>query len=214
MAATPAVPFDVLLGPDYAGKSSVLTELAAAEPSWRYISVDDAFLQPRHSLISRLRRQLVGEALPWLGTAYSPDFIAGLLQTAVLHLRDQIAASDGAPVLVDSYYYKILAKCRLAGAAENPMFGWWRSFPQPRRVLFLDVTPETAWQRCERGALANPLEYHGDRPSWAGFRAYQSELREAMLAEVGRLPVVRLSEQDGVARTARDVREVLADELV
>lgn len=214
MAAPPVVPFDVLLGPDYAGKSSVLTELAAAEPSWRFVSVDDAFLQPQHALIARLRRQLVGEALPGLGTAYSPDFIAGLLQTAVLHVRDQVAASAGAPVLVDSYYYKILAKCRLAGAAENPMFDWWRSFPQPRRVLFLDVSPETAWERCGLGAVANPLEYHGDEPTWAGFRSYQDDLREAMLEEVRELSVVRLSEQDGIDRMARDVREVLADELV
>src|SRR5215510_9719888 len=111
--------FCVLLGPDYAGKSSVLAELSGLATPWRCVSVDDAFLGPGHGLIASLRRHLVQDALPLLGTAYSVDFVASLLQTAVLHVRDQVLAAGGTPVLVDSYYYKILAKCRLAGASEN-----------------------------------------------------------------------------------------------
>lgn len=49
---------------------------------------------------------------------------------AVLHLRDQVSARNTeTPALVDSYYHKVLAKCRLAGLEDNPMLGWWRSFP-------------------------------------------------------------------------------------
>lgn len=197
--------FCVLLGPDYAGKSAVLDALATR---WRCVSVDDGHLAPEHRLLADLRRNLVRDVLPG---RYSADFMAGLLQLAVLHLRDQILAAGDAPVLVDSYYYKILAKCRIAGVAENPMFAWWRTFPQPRRVLYLDVAPATTWQRC--GDEANPLEYYGDRPDWPGFEAYQADLRKVMLDETAHLPVTVLSEEDGVARTVARVEEALADEF-
>lgn len=209
--------FCVLLGPDYAGKSSVLAELAGGAPSWRCVSVDDEWLSPEHRLLADLRRQLAREVLPRTGTAYSEEFVAGLLQLAVLHLRDQVLAAGDTPALVDSYYYKILAKCRLAGVPENPMFAWWRSFPQPAGVIYLDVAPETGWQRCGAGAEANPLEFYGDRPDWPGFAAYQSDLRKVMLDETAHLPVTFVAEQAGVARSAsvikEAIREALTDEL-
>lgn len=205
--------FCVLLGPDYAGKSSVLADLAGTVSPWHCVSVDDAWLAPEHQLLVDLRRQLVREVLPRVGTAYSDEFVAGLLQLAVLHLRDRVLAAGDGPVLVDSYYYKILAKCRLAGVRENPMFAWWRSFPQPARVIYLDIAPETAWQRCGDGTEANPLEFYGDRPDWPRFEAYQADLRKVMLDEVSHLPVTVIAEQNGIARIAEQVREELADEL-
>ena len=64
----------------------------------------------------------------------------------MIHLRDRLAhVRDGRPVVVDSYCYKILARCRLAGVGDNPMFDWWRTFPQPTRVRYLDIPPEKAW---------------------------------------------------------------------
>ncbi|WP_405887176.1 hypothetical protein OG762_46150 [Streptomyces sp. NBC_01136] len=210
--ATP--PFFVLLGPDYAGKSSVLAELADRETAWRIVSADDEFLEPGHSLIARLRRDLVGDVLRGLHRDYSPDFMVTVLQTAVLHLRDSIERSAGkAPVLVDSYYYKILAKCRLTGIDEHPMFDWWRTFPQPRRVIFLDVSAETAWRRCGSGSQANPLEYYGDQPQQAFFASFQSDLRKVMREEVRHLPVTVIKERDRVTRTAQEIREVIAREL-
>lgn len=191
----------------------MLAELTGAESPWRGISVDDDRLAPEHRLLADLRRVLVHEVLPRAGTAFSDDFVAGLLQLAVLHVRDRVLAACGGPVLVDSYYYKVLAKCRLAGVRENPMFAWWRSFPQPARVIYLDVRPETAWQRCEEGDDANPLEYYGDCPDWLRFEAYQTDLRKVMLDETAHLPVTVIDEQDGVARTVAKVREALADEL-
>jgi thymidylate kinase len=206
-------PFVVLLGPDYAGKSSTMAELAGSGSPWRLISVDDTFLGPGHALIAQLRRQLVADTLPALGRAYSLDFAASLMQTAVVHLRDQIMAGAGRrPALVDSYYYKVLAKCRLAGSGDNPMFAWWRSFPQPRRVLFLEVAPETAWRRSHVGAKANRLEHYGERPDKAAFETFQSDLRRLMFDEVRHLPLSIIRERSSVARTTQDVREVLSGE--
>ncbi|GAA2348510.1 hypothetical protein [Streptomyces cuspidosporus] len=205
--------FSVLLGPDYAGKSSVMSEFARASPSWRLISTDEGFLEPAHALIGRLRRDLAVDVLPSLGRDYSPEFTASLLQTAVVHLRDRIEEGDKAvPTLVDSYYYKILAKCRLAGLRDNPMFTWWRSFPQPRRVVFLDVSPAAAWRRSGNGAATNRLEYYGERPDRAGFAAFQTRLRRLMLDEVSHLPVTVIRARGDVVETARAIREVLSDE--
>jgi thymidylate kinase len=203
--------FFVLLGPDSAGKSSAMREISATTPSLRLVSTDTSFVGAEHELIARLRRSVVDDVLPGLGEAWSPEFLACLLQTAVVHLRDQLMACDGsAPVLVDSYYYKILAKCRLAGVADSPMYAWWRSFPQPEKVIYLDVPPETAWRRCGFGASLNPLEYCGDGPERSGFEQYQKNLRTLMWEEVGHLPVTVIDEQSSAAGAAAAVLKVLA----
>jgi thymidylate kinase len=207
----PDRPFVVLLGPDYAGKSAAMAELARSPSPWRCVSVDDSFIGPGHELIGRLKRHLVTDTLPALGTSFSFDFAMSMLQTAVVHLRDQVA-DRRQPALVDSYYYKILAKCRLIGGADTPLFSWWRSFPQPSRVLYLDVSPETAWLRTRAGATTNRLEHYGEQADQATFTTFQADLRTTMLGEVEGLPVTVLRERSDVASTVRDIREVLADE--
>ncbi|WP_225834564.1 hypothetical protein [Streptomyces sp. NK08204] len=213
-APRPTPPFVVLLGTDYAGKSSALTEVAERAPSWHVVSLDDEFLEPGHSLIGRLRRNLVADVLPDLHHGYSLDFMVSLLQTATVHLRDSIERSPGgAPVLVDSYYYKILAKCRLAGVDRHPLFDWWRGFPQPRRVVFLEVSAAEAWTRCGEGARTNPLEYYGEQPDQVSFEKFQCDLREAMWEEVRHLPVTVVEEQEHVSRTVQILGEVMGREI-
>lgn len=203
-------PFSVLLGPDGAGKSSVMGRLAQLLPEWRLLSTDSAFVAPEHALIPRLRRDLLDHLLPGLGTAYSVDFMASVLQTAVVHLRDQVLDSDpSVPLLVDSYYYKILAKCRMAGVQDSRMYSWWRSFPQPSRVVFLDVPPGTAWRRRGAGAELNALEHDGADGDWAGFERYQTNLRKLLLEEVRDLPVTLVKEHPDIDTAAEAVREVL-----
>lgn len=190
-----------------------MSQLAASPSGWELASTDHAFVADEHALISRLRRDVVKDVLPSLGRDYSPDFMVSVLQTAVVHLRDRIRLStSGRPILVDSYYYKILAKCRLSGVADNPMFAWWRSFPQPRRVVYLEVAPQTAWQRSGQGEAANRLEHYGERPDRASFEAFQADLRKLLLEEVNHLPVTVIEEQSSVDRTAQALREVLTHE--
>ncbi|MFC7310306.1 hypothetical protein ACFQVC_39605 [Streptomyces monticola] len=209
--------FCVLLGPDYAGKSSALFRLRQTAPQWRTVSVDDAYLAPEHALIGRLRREVpavAGADATAQLDAWSPEFLATLLGTAVVHLRDEVARHTAhGPVVVDSYYYKILAKCRLAGVRENPMFAWWRSFPQPVRVLRLEVPPRTTWRRCGAGAALNSLEHYGEKPDWEGFRRYQSDLDKIMREETDGLPVTVVPAQDNPADTAAALQEALAHEF-
>lgn len=209
------LPFFVLLGPDYAGKSTTMSELAKLPSPWRFVSVDDGFLGPGHKLVAQLKRQLIDDALPGLGRAYSADFVASLLQTAVVHMRDQIIAGDRRrPALVDSYYFKILAKCRLVGGGDaNPLFAWWRSFPQPRRVVYLDVAPETAWARGRSSGRINRLEHYREHAGRAEFTAFQADLGKLLLDEVEHLPVSVIPERANVAEQTQAVREVLENEL-
>jgi thymidylate kinase len=198
-----ARPFTVLLGPDYAGKSSVLRRLAA-DGSWTVVSYDRGLLDPNAPLVGRVRDEFFGEALKEPGR-YSPDLVLTIMQVAVVHLRDQVAAAPPGRVIVDSYYYKILAKCRLLGLSNEALFSWWRGFPQPDGVVFLDVPPHVAWRRSGCGADVNGTEYYGDEPTEAGFRAFQTDLRQTLLAEVADRDVTVVAQPDGLAEAVETV---------
>ncbi|MEU6537144.1 hypothetical protein [Streptomyces sp. NPDC047000] len=205
------IAFHVLLGTDYAGKSSVLGELARLAPRWRIVSADDGFLGPRHTLIGRLRRALVGDVVPGMEDAYSRDFLIATFQTAVLHLRDEILrGAPGTPVVVDSYFYKILAKCRLVAASEHPLYDWWRTFPAPRRVFELEVDPATAWERCGAGRDLNPLEHYGTGADRLSFESFQRDLRKTMREETRALPVTTIGEGSPAAAVAREIQEAIS----
>jgi thymidylate kinase len=206
-------PFFVLLGPDYAGKSTVMSALRHSMPEWRFASLDDDLLSPGYKPISELLRALAATAGDNAAGQCSADFAIAVLQTGVVHLRDQLASQDHRPFLVDSYYYKTLAKCRLMTGQEHPMFGWWRSFPQPRRVFYLDVPPESAWRRSRHGNAVNRFEHYGERPCLASFRSFQADLRKLMLEEVSDVPVSLVNGDGTVARTTRELKEMMTREL-
>lgn len=197
--------FSVLLGPDYAGKSSLIGALAGR--GVRCVSYDEDFVRPECSLVSDLRDGFVSRAVPGVGTAYSGDFVVSLLQTSVVYLRDEaLRAAPGQSVVVDSYYYKILAKCVLTGLVNENLFAWWRTFPQPSQVIYLDVDPDTAWRRSDEGARLNPFEHYGARPTRAGFREFQADLRRLMIQEIGVVPMTVLDEPDRVEQTLTALR--------
>jgi thymidylate kinase len=201
-------PFIVLSGPDYAGKSTVMAALARAGGPVRLVSVDPELVPAEHAVVADLRRAAVA-MLPGLGSSYSPELMLAVLHTAVVHQRDRLATT-GAPAVVDSYYYKILAKCRLLGIDEHPLYPWWRSFPRPRRVFWLDVAPETAWHRS--AGRAHRLEHHGDRCDRDSFDSFQRELRKLMLDELVDLPVTVLPENVDAAHAAHLITQAVHDE--
>jgi thymidylate kinase len=207
-AGTPA-DFWVLLGPDYAGKSSVISAVTE-NTGWHAVSYDDQFLEDEFALIRHLRNDFVSEALRGVGERYSADFVLSILQAAVLFLRDQALRHNGKePVVVDSYYYKILAKCRLSGLVNEALFAWWRSFPSPRGVIYLDTDAGTAWQRAGGGAAVNGFEHYGDRPSREAFDRFQRDLRRLMLTETRGVPTYVIEPGLGVDEVARRVEGIV-----
>ncbi|WP_153182664.1 hypothetical protein [Streptomyces sp. E2N166] len=192
--------FTVLLGPDYSGKSSVLRRLADSG-RWTVVTCDQAPLDTDYALIGRARRELLSEALRAPAGRYSPDILLTLLQLAVVHMRDRVTgAPPGRPVIVDSYYLKIMAKCTLLGYANPSLFSWWRSFPQPARVVYLDVPSAVAWERSGRGAALNPMEHYGDTPTEEAFTRFQDDLRDLLHAEVAGMEVTTLEPGSGIDR--------------
>ncbi|OJF11169.1 thymidylate kinase [Couchioplanes caeruleus] len=205
----PGSEFWVLLGADHAGKSSVLSALAR-RTGWRVASYDDDFLGDGFPLVSRLRTEFLTEALREAGRRYSADFVLSIVQTAVVFLRDQaLAGGMAGPVVVDSYYYKILAKCRLSGLINEQIFAWWRSFPPPREVVYLDTDPGVAWRRSGNGAAVNRFEHYGDRPSRKAFVSFQADLRRLMLAEVQNVPTSVIGTAADVDDIARQVERIV-----
>ena len=204
--------FVVLLGGDYAGKSCAIARLAAAPGTWRFVSVDTDFLAAQYALLARLRREVITDVVA-LDRWYSTDFLMTMLQTAVIHLRDRIIDhTHRTPLIVDSYYYKILAKCRLAGIVnDHPMLQWWRSFPQPRRVVYLERSLDSAWQRCSYGAALNRLEHYGAEPTRAAFDRYQADLDQTMRDEIKGIPVSVIDETTP-DQTVRAIREIINNE--
>jgi hypothetical protein len=63
-----------------------MAETSARLPGWRTVSTDDAYLGVEHGLIAELRQNVFRHVLPGLGGAYSVEFLASLLQTAVVYL--------------------------------------------------------------------------------------------------------------------------------
>ncbi|WP_406513189.1 hypothetical protein OG851_33745 [Streptomyces sp. NBC_00161] len=206
-------PFFVVLGPDHAGKSTAL-EYISADRACNVITPDCGRDTSERALISRLRQDIISEVGTALGISYSADFLTALSQAIVVHLRDQVArARDGRPVLVDSYYYKMLAKCRLAGAGDHPMFSWWRTFPRPRHVFYLDIEPGEAWNRAGGGAEIHSLECHDGQVDEASFERYQRDLAKLMRDEISHLPVTVIDQRESsVTRTAQAIMEVITDE--
>lgn len=196
--------FSVILGADYAGESTVLSTLS--REGWRCISYDEHLLPGEHTLISQLRDSIMPTALRQSGSVYSPDFVLTVLQSSVVYLRDQVLrAPPDEAVVVDSFYYKILAKCRLTGMVNEGLFRWWRSFPRPSQIIYLDVDPAVAWSRSGEGTLLNSFEYYGSRPTWENFRHFQLDLRKAVLEETRGVPVTVLEQQVATADAVRTI---------
>jgi thymidylate kinase len=178
---------------------------------WDCVSVDPDMLAPRHAVIGRLRRLFLEDVLTAAPGTFTPELHLSLMQCAVVHMRDRVASSSSSRIIVDSYYYKILAKCLLAGLDEHPVLEWWRTFPQPQRAVFLEVAPASAWERADRGASLNPSE-HGLKAGeiqFTAFQAYQEALTAAMRRELVGVPTVVIEQRRDLAETVDAVLEAL-----
>lgn len=200
--------FWVLLGTDYCGKSSVLTDLAARDGRVRPTSYDPTMLTGDYRALTQLPAAL-GKAF---AGPNSPDYVMALLNVAVAYLRDSVfTAPRGRTPLLDSYYYKILVKCRLLGLTDGPWQEYWQSLPRPSGVVFLDVAAGTAWQRSGEGALLNPLEHYGPTPDEESFTCFQRDLRTGLLDAVKDLRVEHVSAGQDIAATTDHVLRAMKE---
>jgi len=201
--------FYVLLGPDYAGKSTLLRALSARS-SVQLVSYDDGAGSGQPSFAGSFRNAFAAVSSTMASGAMSSEFILSLFHAYVVFVRDQIAsAKTSRPIVLDSYYYKILAKCVLAGIRDEEIFALWRALPQPSRVFYLDVDSEVAWQRCERGGLLNGFEYYGAQPTRPGFVRFQQDLRTVMLNEAAKSKIEIINQDSSLDDLVGDIEEVI-----
>lgn len=196
--------FWTVLGGDYAGKSEVLATLRR-KTGWPVISYDDPYVDA-HPVVRWLRKFAFFEAYSRVGQPYSAELAFSLLTPIALYLRDEVVrmAAHG-PAVVDSYYYKLLAKGIVTGIADEDICALWRSLlqPRPQGVVFLDVAPDVAWKRA--CGSVNPFEYHGTEPTREGFTRFQLDLRSVMLDQIRDLPVVVVDANGPAEDVAADV---------
>jgi thymidylate kinase len=200
--------FTVLLGPDFSGKSTILSALRTS-PGFRVVSYDDADVADSFPAISKLRRLWVSELFERRAVRYSREVVLSVLEAIVLHLRDQaLQPTRGGTVVVDSYYYKLLAKCRLTELCDQRTQQHWRSFQQPKQIVYLDVDPMCAWERSERGAGLHSFEHYG-AVNLESFVRFQSDLRSAMLEEARGVPIKHVDGNGDAATVLQKVRGIL-----
>jgi thymidylate kinase len=198
--------FWTLLGPDFAGKSTALARLRD-EHGWQVVSHDDCFLDD-YPLVAKLRGCWIDEALVWTGKRYTAELVVSVMHTIILHQRDELARQSGpGPVIIDSFFYKVLAACSLLGVSHEPTFDYWRSFPRPQGVVYLDVPAEVTWQRAGQGTKASAFEHYQETVSKDGFVRLQTDMRARMLAEIGGLPLTIV---DGTASPDAVLAKILS----
>lgn len=177
----------VLLGCDYAGKSSAMRYLASTSREARFVSYDESFVVPEdRAWVQCLKKEFFRR----LSTSdISTEFKIDPLATIVDYLSRRTQCHEEIPVVIDGYYYKLLSKCALFGLADPKVFSLWRTLPAPREIIFFDIEPEVAWHRSNEGRALNPFEHYTADATPQTFRAFQRDLRERLLREVGPLPV-------------------------
>lgn len=178
--------FCVLLGCDYSGKSSVLSQDL---PGWKVVSYDEQHVPAGYEFIHDLRHHLKETVLP-RAEQLGADVVATYLHLFQCYLRD-VALRDRAqsPVLMDSYYFKWRAKARMKGLGEHPLIQQWADFPPPDRILFLYCDPSVLAQRTLGLRNLNMSEQERGESSLEGFARFQGKLQEALLKELRDEPV-------------------------
>jgi len=202
-----AHPLVVVTGADRTGKSSLLHGLAGELPGWTVVSYDDEFVPERYGFVKRLKGDLVRTIIPG---GYSIDMLIGWLHVTQVYLRDACAdARKRGPVLADSYFYKLLAKCVLRGLGEHPVVKSWRAFERPDHVVLLELPRDELARRAGDLSSLNAFEHHGSAATAETFLSFQEDLKRQLAREMEGIPATRIDAAVSPEAPRARVREVL-----
>lgn len=168
--------FIVLVGIDGSGKSTLLERLAEAgvrTSSWNDLRSHDvpAMLAPDAPTAIKARLTPLARSM----------FIGGHLVAQYEYLV-RPALEQGDDVLLDSYYFKLLAKERLLGFVQPALEELCRQLPQPDGLILIDTPPELSWSR-KAGTLS--VYEHFGTPTETNYLAFQRGI-ETSLRKAGR----------------------------
>ncbi|MEO3809588.1 hypothetical protein ABGB17_11360 [Sphaerisporangium sp. B11E5] len=172
--------FMVLAGIDGSGKSSVLSRLdvhGLLTTNWCELRghQETAALAPRNPTGVKNR-------LPPLSRAM---FIGGHLVAQYEQLvRPSVEA--GHSVLLDSYYYKVLAKELVLRASHPSLAELCAELPEPDCVIFVDVPPQVSFRRKD-GRVSSYERFMRDSPH-QDYVTFQSMVRDIIMRRVTEVP--------------------------
>lgn len=198
----------MLLGIDGSGKSTLLAELATAgvaTASWQDLRSHEvpAMLAPDAPTSIKGRLTPLARAM----------FIGGHLVAQYEYLVRPSVAS-GTTTLLDSYYYKLLAKERLLGFAHPSLEALCAELPQPDHVIYVSVDPKESLRR-KQGEISSYEHFTSTGPS--SYLEFQRALDKAMLASLANVSHVvldgSLPQSELTTLAAIRIRELTGQEV-
>lgn len=200
--------FLVLLGIDGSGKSTLLSELrtaGVATVSWHDLRSHEVPAMLAPDAPTSIKARLTPQARAM--------FVGGHLVAQYEYLvRPSI--ESGTTTLLDSYYYKLLAKERLLGFAHPSLEMLCAELPQPDHVIYISVDPEESLRR-KRGVISPYEHFPSTGPS--SYVEFQRALGAAMLASLEHIPHVVLDGSLARAELTKlamiSIRELSGQEL-
>lgn len=197
--------FLVLLGIDGSGKSTLLSSLSVpglVTTSWRELRSHEVPATLAPDAPTRIKNRI-----PSLSRAM---FIGGHLVAQYEYLV-RPALEDGANVLLDSYYFKLLAKERLFGTVDPALEALCVELPAPDAVIYVEVPAPQSYRR--KNGVLSPYEYRGSECQ-ADYVAFQDELANEMRRLLEDIPTVVVdgtaSEQELLHETESAAEGLLA----
>jgi thymidylate kinase len=173
--------FFVLVGIDGSGKTTLLSQISfpgVVTTSWRELRSHEVPATLAPDAPTRIKNRL-----PALSRAM---FIGGHLIAQYEYLvRPEL--EDGAHVVLDSYYLKLLAKEQLFGTVHPALEDLCRELPPPDGIIYVDVPPRVCYRR--KCGVLSPYEYD-DSPTEASYVRFQARLANAIKMQIAHIPHV------------------------
>lgn len=176
--------FYCLLGGDGSGKTTLLHAIEARNPEivtvhWKQIA--SVTLLP--SLLPGLDSPETSRRLGPLSRAGQFCYLAALEYEMLIHP----ALAAGKTVIVDSYWYKFVAKMRVLDMAAPFLYEVCASLPAPDQILYLDTPLETARTR------KTEMNFFDCNGRLENFVPFQGTLRTVMQGFVAHIPITLLN---------------------
>lgn len=196
--------FVVMIGMDGSGKSTVLQSLierGLKVADWKdlreYEEISYSAPEEPHTIRNRLKP--LSRSL----------FVASHIVAEYEYLIEPII-NKGISIVLDSYYYRSLAKEAIYGKNDPIFHTICTSLPQPDYIIDLKVDPEIAFERkvkARAGTLGVSEFYH--EPTLSDFINFQKRVRDLISIYTNRIPIMEIDSSQKREEVLREVMSCL-----